>query len=116
MGMNDVNNLNGASSEPIMRDNPEASTYEAVFGDQVVGTVFYERVHDQAGKRIIIRSTVVDPRMRGHGIGSKIVKAALDDVRAKGETLTSYCSFVDEYIADHAEYADLVHGFRSGPV
>lgn len=103
-----MNDSAGTADEPVMRDNTEASTYEAIVGGQVVGTVFYQRVQDQSGKRIIIRSTVVDPRMRGHGIGSTIVRAALDDVRANGEALTSYCSFVDEFIAAHAEYADLV--------
>ena len=106
--MSDVN------TELIVRDNNESSSYDALIGDKVVGRIIYERGHDLAGRRIIVRSTVVDPTMRGHGIGSKLVKAALDDVRAQGATLTSYCSFVDEYVADHQEYADLVDRTHPG--
>jgi len=33
---------------------------------------------------------------------------ALDDVAASGLTLTSYCGFVDQFIADHPGYAHLI--------
>ena len=106
--------MSDASPELTVRDNPESDSYDALIEDKVVGSIVYQRGHDLAGPRIIFRSTVVDPQMRGHGIGSKLVKAALDDVRAQGATLTSYCSFVDEYIADHQEYADLVDRTHPG--
>jgi hypothetical protein len=45
-----------------------------------------------------------------------LVKAALDDLRAKELTLTNYCRFVADFIVGHPDYADLVDASRSGRV
>jgi predicted GNAT family acetyltransferase len=92
-------------TELAVQDNKESRSYDALLDGKVVGSVIYEHASPQ---RIVFRSTIVDPQMRGHGIGSKLVKAALDDVRAQGLTVTAYCSFVERYFAEHPEYADLV--------
>jgi predicted GNAT family acetyltransferase len=42
------------------------------------------------------------------GLGSTLVKGALDDVRANGRSVVAKCSFVRGYIDKHEEYADLV--------
>jgi hypothetical protein len=91
-------------TDVTVRHNTEASTYDAVLGDRVVGTVVYER----RGSRAIFRYTVVEPEFREAGVGSTLIRAALDDVAASGLTLTSYCSFVTEFIADHPGYAHLL--------
>ena len=107
-------------SSIVVRDNTQAHSYEALMGDRVVGHVLYDVVGsgtgtgEDAGTRIVIRSTVVDPALRGLGIGAVLVEAALDDVRAKGATVTSYCSFVDDFITANPDYADLVDGAHPG--
>jgi uncharacterized protein len=98
------------AAEPVVRNNPDSRSYDAVLDGAVVGTIAYAR----ADSRIIFRSTVVRPEMRGRGIGAKLVKAALDDVRAQGARLTSLCSFVDDYIDEHPEYADLLDAGHPG--
>jgi uncharacterized protein len=40
----------------------------------------------------------------------------LDDVRAKGLTLTNFCDFVARYIDAHPEYADLLDAAHPGHV
>ena len=45
-----------------------------------------------------------------------LVKAALDDLRAKELTLTNYCRFVADFIVGPPDYADLVDASRSGRV
>lgn len=89
-----------------VRDNAESHAYEAVLDGEVVGTIAYTPV---SARHIVFRSTVVDPRLRGRGIGALLVKAALDDVKAKGAAITSQCWFVDDFIAAYPEYADLLH-------
>ena len=42
------------------------------------------------------------------GLGSRLVQAALDDVRGKGERVVPLCSFVRGWIERHPDYADLV--------
>jgi uncharacterized protein len=90
--------------EITVRDNAESRTYDALIGDQVVGTIVYER----SGSRLVFRHTIVEPAFRGRGIGTALVTKALDDVRARGRTLTVYCEFVAQFIATHPGYADLI--------
>jgi predicted GNAT family acetyltransferase len=52
--------------------------------------------------------TEVPPELGGKGIGSKLIKGALDQVRADGLKVIAECPFVKAYIEKHAEYADLL--------
>jgi uncharacterized protein len=96
--------------EITVRDNPESQSYDALIGDQVVGSIVYER----SGSRLVFRHTIVEPRFRGQGIGTLLVTRALDDVRARGMTLTVYCEFVADFIAAHPGYADLIDAAHPG--
>ncbi len=92
------------SPEATIRDNAESLCYDAVVGDEVIGTLVYER----SGSRIVFLHTIIEPEFRGRGIGTALVREALDDVRAKGLTLSNYCGFVAEFITAHPDYAGLV--------
>jgi hypothetical protein len=61
-------------------------------------------------------TTVVDPEHRGRGIATMLVKAALDDLRAKELTLTNCCRFVGGLHRRPPGYADLVDASRPGRV
>jgi predicted GNAT family acetyltransferase len=98
------------TAEVTVRDNTEARSYDALIDGQVVGTIVYE--HE--GPRIVFRHTIVEPAFRGRGIATKLVADALDDVRAKGLTLTSYCGFVSGFIGAHPQYADLLDTAHPG--
>lgn len=50
----------------------------------------------------------VPPALQGHGVGSALVRGALDRVRADGEKVIPRCSFVAAYIKRHAEYQSLL--------
>ena len=52
--------------------------------------------------------TEVDDQFEGHGIGSKLVRAALDEVRASGDRVIPTCPFFKSWIEKHEDYADLV--------
>jgi uncharacterized protein len=52
--------------------------------------------------------TEVPPELGGKGIGSKLVKGALDQVRAEGLKVIAVCPFVKAWIAGHPEYKDLL--------
>src|SRR4051812_2969154 len=87
-----------------VRNNPDSRSFDASLDGRVVGMIVYER----AGSRLMIRHTIVDPEHRDQGIGTALVKWALDDVRATGLTLTNYCSFVGDFIEANPEYHDVV--------
>ncbi len=58
--------------------------------------------------RYVFTHTEVEDGHEGEGLGSLLVKEALDDVRARGGQIVPVCPFVTAYIERHQEYADLV--------
>jgi uncharacterized protein len=90
--------------ETTVRDNPEDSRYEIRDGDRVLGLAAYER----RGDTTVFTHTEVDPDAGQDGLGSTLVRAALDDVRRRGGSLVAQCSFVRGWIERHPDYADLV--------
>ncbi|HEY0400428.1 MAG TPA: GNAT family N-acetyltransferase, partial [Blastococcus sp.] len=56
----------------------------------------------------VFTHTEVDPDAGQDGLGSTLVRAALDDVRGRGGSVVPQCSFVRGWIERHPEYADLV--------
>jgi uncharacterized protein len=61
-----------------------------------------------AGESVIIAHTEIDERREGEGLGSVLVRAMLDRIRASGKTVIPTCPFTAAYIQRHPEYADLV--------
>jgi predicted GNAT family acetyltransferase len=91
-------------------DNSEEHRYEARDGQgSVVGFAAYQRGHDT----VVFTHTEVDDAQEGKGVGSMLVRGALDDVRGHGLKVLPVCPFVKEYIERHDEYADLVERRRS---
>jgi predicted GNAT family acetyltransferase len=89
-------------------DNREARRYELSVGEQVAFIDYMS-----AGKnRIVLTHTEVPEALEGQGIGSRLVKAALVDIRHREMKLIPMCPFVAAYIKRHPEYRDLVFGYR----
>ncbi|AKK03894.1 GNAT family N-acetyltransferase [Corynebacterium epidermidicanis] len=51
--------------------------------------------------------TVIDPKFRGQGLSGKLIKAALDDVRASGGTIKATCSAVAGFLEKNPDYKDM---------
>ena len=90
--------------ETAVRDVPEESRYEIRDGDRVLGLAAYQR----RGDTTVFTHTEVDPDAGQDGVGSRLVRAALDDVRSKGGSVVPQCPFVRGWIERHRDYADLV--------
>lgn len=60
------------------------------------------------GDTITFTHTAVPEAMEGHGVGSKLVTAALDDARAQGLRVVAQCEFVAAFIGQHPAYGDLL--------
>ncbi len=59
--------------------------------------------------RMIITHTFVPPQLRGGGLASHLVRAALDHVRQGGLKVASECSYVTAFLRRHGkEYADII--------
>lgn len=91
-------------TQPVVTHVPEQNRYELRLDDELVGVADYER----RGGRILFTHTEVDPKRREHGLGSFLVKSALDDARRQDLAVVPVCPFVARYIEEHPEYAKLL--------
>src|SRR3954467_1617482 len=87
--------------------NEEAHRYEAFIDGAAVGCAEYQ-LTDQL---VVFTHTEVEDRCEGMGVGSALVRGALDDVRRDGSRkVLPLCPFVKSWIASHEDYRDLVYG------
>jgi quinol monooxygenase YgiN/predicted GNAT family acetyltransferase len=98
------------SLEVVVHDNPESQTYDAMVGDEIAGTLVYER----EGPRLVLTHTAVQSRFQHHGVATALIAGALDDIRAKGIKVTVLCPAVTAFIEAHPTYADLVDSEHPG--
>jgi len=88
------------TGQTTVSQDPARGRYEIRLGDQVVG---YTEYRDRAGRRIFVH-TKVDPGHEGEGLGSRLIRAALDDTRANGLPIIARCPFVRAFVERHREY------------
>ena len=88
-----------------VRDNTERHRYELTVDGETA--VMDYRI---AGDVVTITHTGVPRALEGRGIGSALVKGALDQIRARNLKIVVLCWFVDGFIARHPEYATLRAG------
>ncbi len=85
-------------------DNPERHRYDAVVDGRLAGFAAYQL---RPG-HVVFTHTEVEPEFEGGGVGSALARAALDDVRARGQQVVPLCRFIAGYIDRHPDYQDLV--------
>jgi predicted GNAT family acetyltransferase len=85
-------------------DNAEALRYELHLDGVFVAEIRYRF---EPGVRVLV-DVDVEPRLEGHGLGSRLVEGALDDLRARGLAVVPHAPFVADFIRLRPEYADLV--------
>jgi len=61
-------------------------------------------VYRRQGDRAIFTHTEVPRADEGKGLGSQLVRAALDDTRRQGLAIVAACSFVAAFLQRHSEY------------
>jgi hypothetical protein len=91
-------------SRPVVSDNPAEQRYEAHLGDALVGFADYRRT----SSAVVLTHTEVQPAFEGRGFASTITRYALDDIRARGESVVPACSYVRQWIERHPDYTDLL--------
>lgn len=91
-------------TETTVTHAPEKKRYEARMGADLAG--FAEYAVD--GDVVTMTHTEVDPSFEGKGVGSVLVREALNDVRSQGRTVRPQCSFVASWIERHDDYASMV--------
>lgn len=86
-----------------VRDNARAHRFEAEV-EGITSFIDYRR----HGRVLTLTHTEVPPALGGKGVGTKLVRGALDIVRERGETIVVRCDFIDAVIRRYPAYGDLV--------
>jgi uncharacterized protein len=89
-------------------DDPGQERFEIHADGELAGVIQYHL----RGHEIAFVHTETDDRFRGLGIGSHLVRSALDSVRQRNLVVLPYCPFVNRWMTEHHEYADMVPADR----
>jgi len=84
-------------------NNEAAHRYELRV-DGAIAIAAYRREDDV----VVFTHTEVPQPLEGKGIGSRLIAAALEDVRRRGLKILPQCEFVAAYIERHPDTQDLV--------
>jgi uncharacterized protein len=88
-----------------VEDNTEKQQYEAKVDGKVVAFAEYRPI----GQSIMFTHTEVNEDLEGKGVGSQLIRYALEDTKAKNMTAIPMCPFVKIFIQRHKDFIDVVH-------
>ena len=91
-----------------VRNQPEQSRYAVFLDDELAGFAAYQ----QGDGEITLTHTEIDSRFEGKGLGSRLARGVLDDLRGRETPVLPYCRFMRGYIQRHEEYRDLMTADR----
>lgn len=77
--------------------------YEIHAGGQRAGLTAYR---DRDRQRVFFH-TEIDDAYAGQGLAGRLIREALDDVRASGRRIVPVCPFVAAYLSKHDAYDDI---------
>lgn len=83
---------------------PERDRYEITVDGTLAGIALYR---SRPGQVVFLHTEVLDG-FEGQGLGDRLARGALDDVRARGLRVVPMCPFIAGYIRRHPELRDLV--------
>ena len=83
---------------PDIRHNPDLQRYEICQDGQVIGHLSYRELGDGV---VDLPHTKIEPGHEGQGLAGRLVRHALDELRAQGRRVRPTCSYVARYIERH---------------
>ena len=93
-------------ARPVITDATERQRYEAHLDGELAGVLEYVIKRG----RLALVHTAVLPDHEGQGIGSALVRFALDDARRRQLRVIAICPYVQAYLTRHPEDEDIVVG------
>jgi predicted GNAT family acetyltransferase len=106
------------TAQPVVRENPAEHRFEIWVGDDMAGQTVYQHHHseirngpedqDRGSAVLGFVHTEIADRFGGQGLGSTLIRSALETVRARGDQVRPFCPFVRDFMIKNPEYRDLV--------
>ena len=87
-------------ARPVITDASARERYEAHLNGELAGILEYTVKRG----RIALIHTEVLPVHEGQGVGSALVRFALDDARRRGLRVIAICPYVQAYLTRHPEF------------
>jgi hypothetical protein len=84
--------------------NQAEKRFEAALNEDDLALAAYRK----DGSTYVFTHTEVPPAYEGLGIAGKVVKTALETVKAEGATMIPVCPYVKAYVKRHPEYEALI--------
>ena len=91
------------NTDPAVTDNPAAGRFEWTI-EGATAIVTYRR----EGSVLWLNHAGVPDALSGRGVGSRLVEAVLQQIRARGDKIVPVCSFIVRHIERHPEHRDLI--------
>lgn len=89
-------------------NNQTKKRYEITLGSHVA---YLEYI--PAGQNLVISHTEVPTGLEGGGIGSRLVKHVLEELKGSNKKAIITCPFAIGYIQRHPEYREVIFGYPS---
>ena len=93
--------MTSSPARPIITDASVRERYEAHLNGELAGILEYTVKRG----RIALIHTEVLPVHEGRGVGSALVRFALDDARRRGLRVIAICPYVQDFLTRHPEFA-----------
>jgi predicted GNAT family acetyltransferase len=93
-------------ARPVITNAPARDRYEAHLDGELAGVLEYIVKRG----RIALVHTEVLPAQEGRGVGSALVRFALDDARRRELGVIALCPYVRNYLTRHPQDDDIVVG------
>jgi uncharacterized protein len=87
-----------------VRDDGDRHRYVVEVDGVQAGFAVY---HLRGGRHFFVH-TEVDDEYSGQGVGSALIRDALDDVKAMGGMIVPLCPFVARYVRSHPQYDEII--------
>ena len=87
-----------------VRHDEDRSQYTLWVDGEAVGVADYAG----RGADVVFLHTEIAPEHRHEGLGDRLVEAARDDAHDRGAHVVPLCPCVDDFIAEHPDYQELL--------
>jgi predicted GNAT family acetyltransferase len=93
-------NVSNSEEQPPVVDHPEENRFVVQLDGSEAELVYHRR-----GDRLVLIHTEVPDELGGHGLGGRLVRAALERAAREHLTIVPWCPFARRWLKEHPDAA-----------